>query len=44
MQAATLVEPTPTPRACTQCQTNRNQVADGFGNDRISVARSMLGA
>src|SRR6266478_4142524 len=44
MQAATLVVPKPTPRACTECQTNHNQVADGFGNNRISVARSMLSA
>jgi len=39
MQAATLVAPKPTPRACTECQTNHNQVADGFGNNRISVPR-----
>ncbi len=44
MQAATLVVPKPTPRACTECQTNHNQVADGFGNNRISGARSMLSA
>jgi hypothetical protein len=44
MQAATLVVPKPTPRASPGCQTNHNQVADGFGNNRISIASTTAAA
>jgi len=42
MQAATLVVPKPTPLACTGCQTDDDQVADGFGNNLITIAPAML--